>query len=83
MMPYRIRVVSLPWNPKFSNIADIQLEGKLANRQIVVPIRKKEIPTAGLTCLVIMMFVGCSLKITIKITAGNNMLNILTEPFNR
>ena len=41
----------LPWNPKFSNIADIQLEGKLANRQIVVPIRKKEIPTAGLTCL--------------------------------
>ena len=73
----------LPWNPKFSNIADIQLEGKLANRQIVVPIRKKEIPTAGLTCLVIMMFVGCSLKITIKITAGNYMLNILTEPFNR
>ena len=46
----------LPWNPKFSNIADIQLEGKLANRQIVVPIRKKEIPTAGLTCLVIFLW---------------------------
>ena len=73
----------LPWNPKFSNIADIQLDGKLANKQIVAPIKKKEIPTAGFTCSVTMMFVGFNLKITIKITAGNNMLNILTEPFNR
>ena len=73
----------LPWNPKFSNIADIQLEGKLANKQIVAPIKKKEIPTAGFTRSITMMFVSFNLKMAIKITAGNNMLSMLTEPFNK
>ena len=64
-------------------MADIQLEGKLANKQIVAPIKKKEIPTAGFTCSVTMIFVRFNLKMAIKITAGNNMLNMLTEPFNK